>query len=558
MRRLSITTAALLDSCLGRALLPNLDRGKTEAIVSLKGKGSRGLRASLFSKDPPVVDVDSRLWPGAQVQLVSVYTHLGGLIHCDALLKHELRHRRALAWQAFNKRHKKIFSSPIVAWADKVILFESLVMSVLFHGAGTWPTLASEDRQGLAATFQHMAFSMMRPHYTVESARRLGSERALALLGLPGLDTVLHLARLRHLASCVAVSSREFWALVHVEERWQQSVLSSLQWLKDLVCLPGDFTDLATFWRHWQALLVERPCAWKRLLKKAQAPVLQASGPTLSLQSDHWADEDARPVAEVESCLSLIGFDGSDLTDVELWRRLKLAFKCVCAATPRLRLTAEYCRAYLQTSDDWEDSLKCRLLDALEWIAHTDLTEWLVVSPETDGPAWNTFRDGHLILNFLEVAALAFPLTPVAVGHFVRVFVGPSEWCCRQTHDRNDSIGVSLEDCFRTLELGGTPDLLVDSLEETALVCHLHGWRGFLSEPSPCTPRKAFESLLTRETFLGDLIRLSLRLWGKGLPACLLFSSDFAATFAPLLEIEALEQGADAQGCFLRNRWVGW
>ncbi|CAE7483364.1 unnamed protein product, partial [Symbiodinium microadriaticum] len=199
----------------------------------------------------------------------------------------------------------------------------------------------------------------------------------------------------------------------------------------------------------------------------AQVKAIIASGPTLSLQSDHWADEDARPVAEVESCLSLIGFDGSDLTDVELWRRLKLAFKCVCAATPRLRLTAEYYRAYLQTSDDWEDSLKCRLLDALEWIAHTDLTEWLVVSPETDGPAWNTFRDGHLILNFLE----------------------------------------------------------------------------------------AFESLLTRETFLGDLIRLSLRLWGKGLPACLLFSSDFAATFAPLLEIEALEQGADAQGCFLRNRW---
>ena len=53
IRRLHVTTAALLDSCLGRALLPNLDRGETEAIVSLRGKGSRQLRASTFSGDTP-------------------------------------------------------------------------------------------------------------------------------------------------------------------------------------------------------------------------------------------------------------------------------------------------------------------------------------------------------------------------------------------------------------------------------------------------------------------------------------------------------------------------
>ena len=261
LRRLRLTTAALLDSCLGRALLPNLDRGKTEAIVSLKGKGSRKLRASLFARDPPVVEVDSRLWPGAQVQLVSVYRHL--------------RHRRAMAWSAFNKRRKKIFGSPVVAWSDKTILFESLVMSVLFHGAGTWPTLTLDDRRGMLATYQHMAFSMMRPQYTVEAATRLGSERAFALLGLPGLDTVLHLARLRHLASCVAVAAQEFWALAHSEDSWLQSVRSSLDWLIELVRPAGDQADSRAFWDHWKVLIPSRPGTWKRLLKKAQTRAIR-------------------------------------------------------------------------------------------------------------------------------------------------------------------------------------------------------------------------------------------------------------------------------------------
>ena len=691
MRRLHLTTAALLDGCLGRALLPNLDRGKTEAIVSLRGKGSRGIRASIFSNDPPTVAVDSRLWPGAQVQLVPVYRHLGGLIHHDAELKHELRHRRALAWSAFNKRRKKIFSSPTVAWSDKTILFESLVMSVLFHGAGTWPTLRTEDRQGLATTFQHMAFSMMRPYYTVEGAKRLGSDRALALLGLSGLDTVLHLARLRHLSSCVTVCSLEFWALAHLEDRWLRSVVESLEWLVDLVCSPGDFVDLRAFWKHWAETIPVRPGAWKRLLKKAQtratrreswiaaqrthggllarqlrlaggiltsdvapswectyfcgpcnrtfpnkqswsvhafkthgrktvgrgvlaglqcqcclrhfgtnlklckhlaystrcrrrllaaghsceslpgqgsrhceeaqasqALVLQAAGPTLPLNDEQWDDEDGCPVAEVESCLAHLGFDGYELTDAELWRRLKLAFKCVCAATPRLRLTAESHRAKLVASDDRGNPLRARLVEALEWIAHTDLTEWLVSTPDMDGPTWNTFREGHLILRFLEVATLAFPPTSPDARHFVRVYVGPDEWCCLQTRDRADAVGVPFETCLTTLATGSTPELFSDPFDETAFVCYLEGWNGFLSEPSPCTPPKAYQSLLSKETLLGDLVRLALCLWGRGVPACLLFAPDTAANLSPLPEIEALEQGVTAQGRYLRNQWIGW
>ena len=91
-----------------------------------------------------------------------------------------------------------------------------------------------------------------------------------------------------------------------------------------------------------------------------------------------------------------------------------------------------------------------------------------------------------------------------------------------------------------------------------ALICCLRGWSGFLSEPPPSTAPKAFQSLLAKETLVGDLVRLSLRFWGWGVPVCLLYESDFATALSPLLEIEALEQGNSDLGHFIRNPWIGW
>ncbi|CAE6923113.1 unnamed protein product, partial [Symbiodinium sp. CCMP2456] len=133
--KLSVTAGALLDGCLGRALLPNLDKGKTEAIVSLRGAGSRKERQ----------------------------------IHQTGALIREIRHRVALAWVAFTKRRKHIFASPCVAWKDKTNLYESLVLSVPLYGAGTWRTLESPESQCLSSAYHQMVYAMMRPAYKADA-----------------------------------------------------------------------------------------------------------------------------------------------------------------------------------------------------------------------------------------------------------------------------------------------------------------------------------------------------------------------------------------------------
>ena len=104
--------AALLDECLRAMLHPNLDPGKTEALISLAGKDSRKLRSQLFRSAEPNLQVPSILWPSARVRLVPVYKHLGGLLHWSGSLRPELKTRCAQAWQAFRKQRKLVYGSP--------------------------------------------------------------------------------------------------------------------------------------------------------------------------------------------------------------------------------------------------------------------------------------------------------------------------------------------------------------------------------------------------------------------------------------------------------------
>ena len=108
---LTSTGSAVLQSCVARALLPNLDKGKTEFIACAIGSGSRKVRRQLFSAPEAAIATSCRLWKDARVRLVPTYQHLGGLIHHDGSLSRELRHRVSLAWKAQHQKTQGLCSS---------------------------------------------------------------------------------------------------------------------------------------------------------------------------------------------------------------------------------------------------------------------------------------------------------------------------------------------------------------------------------------------------------------------------------------------------------------
>ena len=268
-------TSSLVDECLGRALLPNLDRGKTEAIVCPVGRDSRRVKAALFAASSPELPLACVSWPSARLRLVSGYVHLGGKLHFTGALSRELRHRAALAWTAFVAKKKRVFASPLVAQRDKSLLFSSLISTVLMHGAGSWPSLDAKELAILSTALHGMAFHMLRPAYDYEAASRLGGPRALALAGVASAATHLHVARLRHLSSVLALDSREFWAMAHWEQTWLVGVRASLAWMWRLLDGGKAYGSWQAAWADWRQGAASRRCGWRALVRKAQKQALQ-------------------------------------------------------------------------------------------------------------------------------------------------------------------------------------------------------------------------------------------------------------------------------------------
>ena len=203
---LKVGASTLLDACLQRALVPNLTWGKTEAIVHVLGTGAKKVRSEIFGAHGGSVPLSCSLWPDARLRIVPVYRHLGGYLQHNGGLKQEIAFRTSQAWDAFNKRKKKLFQSPLVSGSDKAVFFNSLISTVLFHGAGTWTSVTDQHTTSTEATLRQMACQMLRPQFSADEAWHLGTMQALARAGIPRASTYLHIARLRHLLACSSES----------------------------------------------------------------------------------------------------------------------------------------------------------------------------------------------------------------------------------------------------------------------------------------------------------------------------------------------------------------
>ncbi|CAE7487959.1 HBS1L, partial [Symbiodinium microadriaticum] len=560
------TSGHLLDSCLGRALLPNLDQGKTEAILSLQGKGSRKLRTDLFRPDPPVLEAPSDLWPGAHIRLVTQYRHLGGVLHHTGSLLREVKCRVALAWGAFNKRRKRIFASPVVARKDKTILFESLVLSVLLYGAGGWTEVGPAELAPLESAHHHMAATMLRPQYSIDAAKHLGPAQVLSLVELPSVPVLLHLARLRHLQSCVVVGVPEFWALAHAEASWLSLVRDSLKWLFELTSAGHSTTSWEALWPQWVDTMRYRPGAWKRLLRKAQTRAVRAERWQAALLNHRGLLSRQLQFAggilicdlpaewDRVQCCALCGkiFDSKQKWSVHAFkchgrttigRGVKTAFSCVCAETARLRITAEVFLSGLGHMPDLSVPLRGMLREAMEWILCADIVAWLVPVPDVTVRPHNTFQEGDLVLHMLEVAHLAFPHPTLGEPSCIRCFVGPAPWCELMESLFPNSIVFTTEECVASISLGTCPAFLEGPYEDVAFYLCVDTWSGLFSPPSHEASKSSFQACLLRDTFLGDVVRLALRLWGLGVPASLLYPAGMESALAPLTEISVLNRG---------------
>ena len=268
LRRTKLTAGVLLDLCWRRGLLPNLKKGKTEAIVKLKGPNSKKLRLQIFGDPEPSLDVPSTIKTGVTLRLVHQYRHLGHQVPFSYKQDVEVSSRVAQARAAFALHRRSVFQNMDLSLELRAKLLNSLVMSILSFNQGTWTPLNTKSWQHYSGAVMGFYRSLLRPEVGKDQLQSWSNERVLARIKLPGPQELLHAARLRYVGSMWRTAPLEVWWAVHYGRRWFDGLQPALDWLHNNTKGLGIASE-AEWRRQHLPELVSQPKQWKHLLKKA-------------------------------------------------------------------------------------------------------------------------------------------------------------------------------------------------------------------------------------------------------------------------------------------------
>ena len=151
-----MTTALLLETLEGFGMTPNLNKGKTELLLALRGNGARKCKQALFGPQSSGT-LPIMCEPGVKhISVVGQYQHLGGLIHHAGDHRMEMRNRVALANTAFNAHRRTIYQNPDIPFKNRTELFQTLILSKLVYGSESWVLHTIKAKEYLHASVMRL------------------------------------------------------------------------------------------------------------------------------------------------------------------------------------------------------------------------------------------------------------------------------------------------------------------------------------------------------------------------------------------------------------------
>ena len=176
-------------------LIPNFGPTKTAVLIAPVGKDSPHAQNQLYNIQKGVVTTLLEHSGGVRLQAVPLYKHLGCMVTHVGHLMTEIKRRICCANTNFQEGRRLVYCCPRVDLKRRVRLFQSRILSVLFHVAGSWHWLTAGEYKEVAATYFSYCRKLLRiPHHANQKWTRT---QVYTAVGLPDRMTCLRVERLR-------------------------------------------------------------------------------------------------------------------------------------------------------------------------------------------------------------------------------------------------------------------------------------------------------------------------------------------------------------------------
>ena len=265
-RKVCLSTSLLLASCRQFAMTPNLKAGKTEILLSLRGRHSHQIKKKYFgpnaSRRMSILDEDTT----HQVQAVSSYQHLGGLVHHKQDTVSEIRKRIAVAHSTtFSQHRRTLLQNPCLSLHRRVELFRSLVLSRLLYGAESWTISTKQFKHYLHSAI----FRLYRRLLPDLRDQHVTDDDILCRTGLPSPSELLRACRLRYLCTLFACHDVVPWGLLNADTAWLALLRDDITWMWRQLRGASSLRDPTDHFASWRYLLRYHRPFWKRLVRRA-------------------------------------------------------------------------------------------------------------------------------------------------------------------------------------------------------------------------------------------------------------------------------------------------
>ena len=267
VRKVGTLAGLLLDQCVNFAMSPNLAAGKTEILLALRGRKSRQLRQQFYGAHGrrmfPIIGEHSSY----QIQVVTRYKHLGGVIHHGGDQRQEAKQRLAVAHQTFTQQRKVLYCNPSLALKTRTQMFESIVCSAFTYGSESWCFGTIADRHhihvGIIKLYKRLIKWVPHKHNC------WNDDEICDFLGLPTPTELLRRARLRYIGILIHCGAYAEWGLLSQDHEWICLIQDDLVWMWNQLCRSSELRDPAVHFDQWLYLMRHHRGYWKRLINRA-------------------------------------------------------------------------------------------------------------------------------------------------------------------------------------------------------------------------------------------------------------------------------------------------
>ena len=268
LRKVTTVSQVLFERFALTGMDMNLQRGKTEVVLDLRGAGAKKIREDLNRVKPPTICVPTTTLGDIFITVVAKYKHLGTLFSHKGAMGPEIRSRLGQARADFQRLRKKLFNNHELPERTRIQLFHTLVLTGLMYNIAVWPPLMRRDEDKFACGIQSLYNSLALAIWG-EDTLSWRYERTMARLSMPDGYTLMRVARLRYLQHLLHKADEFVWACVHLCPAWLNLLDRDFRWLQYHCPQEAPQEDPSADWAPWQALLLHGR-AWVKLVKKAQ------------------------------------------------------------------------------------------------------------------------------------------------------------------------------------------------------------------------------------------------------------------------------------------------